>query len=92
MGQLADAIKAYKLSPDNSPAEREAKEIITRITESEWWKTEVGTEFKWPVKAKYKWRPFGFPTTEYTYVGNFIVPNWDYDATMALLTKGKEKP
>ena len=46
MGKLADAIKEYKTAPINSPAERAAKEIITQITESEWWKSNVGTEFK----------------------------------------------
>ena len=51
MGKLADAIKEYKTSPINSPAEREAKEIITQITESEWWATQVGTKFKWPKKC-----------------------------------------
>ena len=36
MGKLADAIKEYKISPSNSPREREAKEIISNITESQW--------------------------------------------------------
>ena len=39
MGKLADAIKEYKTSPMNSPAERAAKEVIIQITESQWWKT-----------------------------------------------------
>ena len=51
MGKLADAIKEYKISPSNSPREREAKEIISNITESQWWKDNVGKEFKWPRKA-----------------------------------------
>lgn len=50
MGKLGDAIKEYKISPINSPREREAKEIIEQITGGEWWKTTVGTEFKWPKK------------------------------------------
>jgi hypothetical protein len=50
MGKLAEAIIAYKQSPVNSPKEREAKETIDRITGGDWWKTNVGTEFKWPKK------------------------------------------
>jgi hypothetical protein len=50
MGQLSEAIIAYKQSPINSPKEREAKETIDRITGGQWWKDNVGTEFKWPKK------------------------------------------
>jgi len=50
MGKLAEAIIAYKQSPINSPKEREAKETIENITGGQWWKDNVGTEFKWPKK------------------------------------------
>jgi len=50
MGKLADAIKEYKISPINSPRERESKEIIEQITGGQWWKDNVGKEFKWPKK------------------------------------------
>lgn len=86
MGKLADAIKQYKTSPSNSPAEREAKDIITQITESQWWKDNVGTEFKWPVKKEWKSNLFGFGE-EFVRVGQFIIHRDNLDETIALLTK-----
>ena len=85
IGKLADAIIAYKQATVDSPAEREAKDIITAITESDWWKTTVGTEFKWPKKGKYKWKPFGFTPDEYITVGHFIIPKWNQDKMLGLL-------
>jgi molybdenum cofactor biosynthesis enzyme MoaA len=72
MGKLADAIKEYKISPTNSPQERAAKEIITQITESEWWKSNVGTEFKWPRKYDSKKQMFGFREPQFVFIDNFI--------------------
>ena len=72
MGKLADAIKEYKTAPINSPAEREAKEIITQITESEWWKSNVGTEFKWPKKYDNKKQQAIFTEPQFVFIGNFI--------------------
>ena len=90
VGKLSDAIKEYKISPIGSPAEREAKEIISGIVESEWWDTNVGKEFKWPKKLK-KYKQFGYTKEEgYTQVGQFLVPKWDYDYTVRLLTKWQE--
>ena len=78
MGKLADAIKEYKTSPVNSPAEREAKEIITQITESEWWATQVGTKFKWPKKYDNKKQMFGFREPQFITFGNLILPRWEF--------------
>jgi hypothetical protein len=87
MGKLADAIKAYKTSPDNSPAEREAAEIMRQITESEWWDQNVGKKFKWPKKQN---RIYGFGFgEEFVHVGNFIIHKDKLDETLALLTKDK---
>lgn len=72
MGKLADAIKDYKTSPDNSPAERAAKEIILQITESQWWKDNVGREFKMPKKWDSKKGLFGFGPPYFVTFGNFI--------------------
>jgi len=88
MGKLADAIRAYKTSPDNSPAEREAADIIKGITESEWWETQVGKKFKWPKKAN-KMYGFGFGE-EFLHYGNFIIHKDKVDTTIPLLTKKKE--
>ena len=66
MGKLADAIKEYKISPSNSPREREAKEIISNITESQWWKDNVGKEFKWPRKANDSKAPYKFGCDAHT--------------------------
>jgi len=52
MGKLGDLIKEYKLCPINSPKEKDIKDQINQIVDSEWWKSTVGTEFKWPVKVK----------------------------------------
>ena len=90
MGRVSDLIKEYKQAPIDSPAEREAKEALTKIVEGEWWAANC-KPFKWPSKGKYKWKPFGFSKDEYVMVGNFIIPKWDYEAQMALLTKGKDK-
>ena len=46
MGKLAEAILEYKTSPINSPAERAAKDAISQIVDGQWWKDNVGTEFK----------------------------------------------
>ena len=90
MGKLSDAIKEYKISPIGSPAEKEAEDIIKGIVESEWWDTTVGKEFKWPKKFK-KTKTFGFTEeTGFITVGQWIVPKWDYDETIALLTKWQE--
>ena len=90
LGKLSDAIKEYKISPIGSPAEREAKEIISGIVESEWWDTNVGKEFKWPKKYK-KYKQFEYSKEQgYTTIGNWLVPKWDYDSTVRLLTKWQE--
>jgi len=90
MGKLADAIKAYKISPVNSPAERSAKEIITQITESEWWATQVGTKFNWPRKYDSKRSVFGFTESNgFTTVGNFIVPTSRLEEYKSLLRRTK---
>jgi len=90
VGKLSDAIKEYKISPIGSPAEREAKEIISGIVESEWWDTNVGKEFKWPKKYK-KYKQFEYSKEQgYTTIGNWLVPKWDYDSTVRLLTKWQE--
>lgn len=91
MGKLADAIKEYKIAPIGSPAEREAAEIIKGIVESEWWDTNVGKEFKWP--KKYKKTPyFGYTEeTGFVTVGQWIIPKWDYDEQIALLTKWQKE-
>jgi len=90
LGKLSDAIKEYKISPIGSPAEREAEEIIKGIVESEWWDTNVGKEFMWPKKHK-KYKQFGYSKEEgYTQIGQFLVPKWDYDSTVRLLTKWQE--
>ena len=78
MGKLADAIKEYKTSPSNSPAEREAKEIIIQITESQWWKDNVGSEFKWPKKYDTKAKQFGFREPQFIHFGNFIKPRCEF--------------
>lgn len=78
LGKLADAIKEYKTSPFNSPAEREAKEIIIQITESQWWKDNVGSEFKWPKKYDPKAKQFGFRYPEFIQFGNFIKPRHEF--------------
>ena len=78
MGKLADAIKEYKTSPINSPAERAAKEIITQITESEWWATQVGTKFKWPKKYDNKKQQFGFREPQFVFIGNFIFARHEF--------------
>ncbi len=72
MGKLADAIKAYKIAPINSPAEREAKEIIIQITESQWWKDNVGREFKMPKKYDNKKQQAIFREPQFVFIGNFI--------------------
>ena len=85
MGKLADAIKQYKTSPMNSPDEREAKEIIIQITEGQWWKDNVGKEFKWPRKDYSGKRRFGYYRDEEFYsVGNFILHESDKE-TITLL-------
>ena len=84
MGKLADAILAYKTAPKDSPAEREAAEIIKSITESQWWKDNVGKEFKWPKKWEKK-VSFGFSTDEYIMYGHFIIPKWNKDKMLGLL-------
>ena len=90
MGKLSDAIKEYKISPIGSPAEREASDIIKSIVESEWWDTNVGKEFKWPKKYK-KYKQFEYSKEQgYTTIGNWLVPKWDYDSTVRLLTKWQE--
>lgn len=78
MGKLADAIKEYKISPTNSPQERAAKEVITQITESEWWKSNVGTEFKWPRKYDSKKQMFGFREPQFITFGNLILPRCEF--------------
>ena len=78
MGKLADAIKEYKTAPINSPAERAAKEIITQITESEWWKSNVGTEFKWPKKYDNKKQQAIFTEPQFLFFGNFIIPRFEF--------------
>ena len=88
MGKLADAIKEYKISPTNSPQERAAKEIITQITESEWWKSNVGTEFKWPRKYDSKKQMFGFREPQFITFGNLILPRSDFCPTCGLNTDG----
>jgi len=72
MGKLADAIKAYKIAPINSPAEREAKEIIIQITESQWRKDNVGREFKMPKKYDNKKQQAIFTEPQFVFIGNFI--------------------
>ena len=90
VGKLSDAIKEYKISPIGSPAEREASDIIKSIVESEWWDTNVGKEFKWPKKYK-KYKQFEYSKEQgYTTIGNWLVPKWDYDSTVRLLTKWQE--
>lgn len=89
MGELSDAIKAYKTSPDNSPAEREAIDVINRITQGEWWRDNVGTEFKWPKKYNKKSLLFGFGP-EFIRVGNFIIPQSQFKEQISLLTKYQE--
>ena len=90
MGKLADAIREYKTSPVNSPAERSAKEIITQITESEWWATQVGTKFNWPRKYDSKRTVFGFTESNgFTTLGNFIVPTARLEEYKSLLRSKK---
>lgn len=89
MGKLADALNEYKKAPIDSPAEREAAEIIRGITESDWWSINVGKEFKWPKKYK-KHKPFGFGE-EFIHVGCFIIPKYDYEETISLLRKVSKK-
>lgn len=87
MGKLAEAILAYKTAPKDSPAEREAAETIRSITESQWWKDNVGKEFKWPNK----WVPkvgFGFAEPEFIRFGNFIKPRYDFCKKCGLDTQG----
>ena len=96
MGKLADAIKEYKISPMNSPAERAAKEVIEQITESQWWKDHVGSEFKWPKKYDNKKRIFGFTEPQLIHFGNHIIPRWEFCSrcglhTHGLLTNNKSK-
>ena len=88
MGKLADAIKEYKISPINSPQERAAKEIITQITESQWWKDHVGSEFKWPKKYDNKKRMFGFTEPQFIHFGNCIIPRWEFCSRCGLHTNG----
>jgi hypothetical protein len=88
MGKLADAIKEYKISPLNSPAERAAKEVIEQITESQWWKDHVGSEFKWPKKYDNKKRMFGFTEPQFITFGNFIIPRWEFCSKCGLHTHG----
>ncbi len=78
MGKLADAIKEYKTSPMNSPAERAAKEVIEQITESQWWKDHVGSEFKWPKKYDNKKRMFGFTEPQFVTINNFIFARHEF--------------
>jgi hypothetical protein len=78
MGKLADAIKAYKIAPINSPAEREAKEIIIQITESQWWKDNVGREFKMPKKYDNKKHQAIFTEPQFLFFGNFIIPRFEF--------------
>jgi hypothetical protein len=85
MGKLADAINEYKKAPKDSPAEREAAENIRSIVDSQWWKDNVGKEFKWPKKYK-KYEPFGFGE-EFSHVGNFIILKREYDEQINLLSK-----
>ena len=92
MGKLADAIKQYKTSPMNSPAEREAKEIIIQITESQWWKDNVGKEFKMPRKDYSGKRLFGYyPDEGWINMGNFIVHESDKEAITLLRQYNEEK-
>lgn len=85
MGKLADAIKQYKTSPMNSPAEREAKEIIIQITEGQWWKDNVGKEFKWPKKDYSGKKLFGYyPVDGFYHIGNFIFHESDEEAITLL--------
>jgi len=91
MGKLAEAIIAYKQSPINSPKEREAKEIIEQITGGQWWKDNVGTEFKWPKKWQPK-RAFGFYTDwGFSELGPFIVPTNEMEQYKDLLTNRNRK-
>ena len=76
MGKLAEAILEYKTSPMNSPAERAAKEIIEQITGGQWWKDNVGKEFKMP--KKYKKNTFGFVEPYFISFGNFIKPHYEF--------------
>lgn len=90
MGKLGDALNEYKRAPIGSPAEREAADIIKGIVESEWWDINVGKEFKWPKKYK-KTKQFGYTEeTGFVTVGHWIIPKWDYDEQIALLTKPKK--
>ena len=90
MGKLADAIKAYKVAPKNSPAEREAADIIRSITESEWWDINVGKKFKWPKKYDPKKAMFGFGE-EFLHFGNFIIHKDKVEETLALLSKAERE-
>ena len=72
MGKLGDLIKEYKIAPINSPAEREAKEAILKITESQWWKDNVGREFKMPKKYDNKKQQAIFREPQFVFIGNFI--------------------
>jgi len=78
MGKLSDAIKEYKTSPMNSPAERAAKEVIIQITESQWWKDNVGKEFKMPHKYDPKKKTFGFREPQFVTFGNLIRPRHEF--------------
>ena len=88
MGKLAEAIIEYKRAPIDSPAERDAAEAIHSIVDSQWWKDNVGKEFKWPKKYK-KWKPFGFGE-EFVHVNGFIIPKYDYEETISLLRKANK--
>jgi hypothetical protein len=85
MGKLADAIKQYKTSPINSPAEREAKETIEKIVE---WMKENGhltKEFKMPRKDYSGKRLFGYyPDEGWIHMGNFIVHESDKESITLL--------
>ncbi len=76
MGKLAEAILEYKTSPINSPAERAAKDAISQIVDGQWWKDNVGTEFKWP--KKYKKSTFGFTPPYFVSFGNLIKPHYEF--------------
>jgi hypothetical protein len=88
LGKLADAIKEYKISPINSPQERAAKDIITKITESEWWSTQVGTKFNWPVKINTKKHAGIFDEPYFVYFGNMLIPRHEFCPRCLLHMKG----
>jgi len=78
MGKLADAIKEYKTAPMNSPAERAAKETILQITESQWWKDNVGREFKMPKKYDNKKQQAIFTEPQFIFIDNFIFARHEF--------------